>query len=162
MKTKLFLCAVTAVAFASCDEARSKNTIRTTTTTEPAAAVRTPPPTAVKDGTPAVVANPGSADQTAEANNTKINERDRGNDTLTPGNQGSSAEDTQITAAIRRRMVDDNRLSFDAKNVKVITLNKRVTLRGPVKSDEEKASIEAFAKQAEGVSVVDSQLELKK
>ncbi len=143
MKTKLFLYAVTAVAFASCDDARSKTTIRTTTTTEPATAVRTAP-------------------SAAEANNTKINERDRGNDTLTPGNQGSSAEDTQITAAIRRRMIDDNRLSFDAKNVKVITLNKRVTLRGPVKSDEEKASIEALAKLAEGVSVVDSQLEVIK
>ncbi len=157
MKTRLFFSIVTLVAAASCDEARAKTTVRTTNT-ENAAAMR-PAPTAV---TPVVVDNPGAADQTAQADNTKLNERDRNNETLTPGNQGSSVEDTQITATIRRRMMADDRLSFAAKNVKVITLNKRVTLRGPVKSDEEKSSIEALAKQADGVSVVDSQLEVKK
>lgn len=154
MKTRMFFTVLTLVAASACDDARSKTSVKVTETT--------PTPNTVKTERPVVAANPGTADQTAQADNTKVNERDRGNDTMTPTDQGSSAEDTQITATIRRSMMDDDRLSFAAKNVKVITLNKRVTLRGPVSSDEEKSSIEALAKKANGVSVVDSQLEVKK
>jgi hypothetical protein len=70
--------------------------------------------------------------------------------------------DTDITAAIRRAVVDDKTLSAGAKNVKVITVSGKVTLRGQVKSDEEKASIEAMAKSTAGVSGVDNQLQVKK
>ncbi len=153
MKTRMFFTVLTLVTAGACDDARSKTSVKVTDSTTNTVKAERPA---------AVVVNPGAADQTAQANNTKINERDRGNDTVTPTDQGMSAEDTQITATIRRSMMDDDRLSFAAKNVKVITLNKRVTLRGPVSSDEEKTSIEALAKQANGVSVVDSQLEVKK
>lgn len=108
-----------------------------------------------------VASNPGVADQTKNADNTKINERDR-QGALTPMDQGNSGSETKITAAVRRALMGDKTLSFTAKNVKVITIGNRVTLRGPVKSDQERASIEAIAKQTPGVSEVDNQLEVKK
>jgi hyperosmotically inducible periplasmic protein len=124
---------------------------------------RTPDSSAVvaPSGGAPVVNNPGDADQTKNADNTKINERDR-HGALTPMSQGNSGAETKITAAIRRGIVSDKTFSFTAKNVKIITVGNRVTLRGPVKSDEEKAAIEAIAKQTEGVGEVDDQLEVKK
>jgi hyperosmotically inducible protein len=76
--------------------------------------------------------------------------------------QGNSGAETKITAAIRRGIMNHKTMSFIAKNVKVITVGNRVTLRGPVKSDEERAAIEAIARQTEGVAEVDDQLEVKK
>lgn len=111
--------------------------------------------------TPAVVNNPGVADQTKNADNTKINDRDR-HGALTPMDQGNSGSETKITAAIRKGLMVDSTLSFTAKNVKVITVGSKVTLRGPVKNDQEKAAIAALAKQTAGVSEVDNQLEVKK
>lgn len=105
--------------------------------------------------------NAGVADQTKNADNTKINDRDR-HGALTPMDQGNSGNETKITAAIRKGLMGDKSLSFTAKNVKVITVGTKVTLRGPVKSDQEKAAIEALAKQTPGVSEVDDQLEVKK
>ena len=56
----------------------------------------------------------------------------------------------------------DGSLSFTAKNVKIITINGKVTLRGPVKTDQERAAIEAAAKQVAGATQVDNQIEVKK
>jgi hypothetical protein len=110
---------------------------------------------------PVVANNPGVADQTKNADNTKVNDRDR-HGALTPMDQGNSGSETKITAAIRKGIVGDATLSFTAKNVKIITVGNKVTLRGPVKSDQEKASIEALARQTAGVGDVDDQLEVKK
>ena len=100
------------------------------------------------------------ADHRNDADNTGINKRDR-NDTVTPIDQGNDARDTKITAAIRKWMMSDTTLSFAAKNVKIITIDSKVTLRGPVKSDREKSTIEAMAKQTDGVREVDDQIEVK-
>jgi hypothetical protein len=110
--------------------------------------------------TPPSSSNPGVADNTKDATNTKVNDRDR-HGALTPMDQGGG-NDRDITAAIRRAVVADKALSFTAKNVKIITVGGKVTLRGPVKSDEEKSSIEQKAKAAPGVADVDNQLEVKK
>lgn len=110
---------------------------------------------------PSVANNPGLADQTKSADNTKINDRDR-HGALTPMDQGNSSSELQITATIRKGLMGDKSLSFTAKNVKIITVGTKVTLRGPVKSEQEKASIEALAKQTSGVTEVDDQLEVKK
>lgn len=107
-----------------------------------------------------VVSNPGVADGTKDANNTKINDRDR-HGAVTPTDQGGG-NDRDITAAIRRSVVADGALSFTAKNVKIIVTGGKVTLRGPVKSDAERSSIESKAKSTSGVSEVDNQLEVKK
>ena len=108
-----------------------------------------------------VANNPGVADQTKDATNTKINDRDR-RGALTPMDQGGSAAERNITASIRKAVVADKSLSFTAKNVKIITTGSKVTLRGPVKSEEERTAIEARAKQTAGVTEVDNQLEIKK
>lgn len=94
--------------------------------------------------------------------NTKVNERDRGSDTLTPMDQGNSGAETKISADIRRGIMSDDNLSFTAKNVKIITVGTKVTLRGPVNSGQERSTIEALAKRTAGVSEIDNQLEIKK
>jgi osmotically-inducible protein OsmY len=113
------------------------------------------------EGTSTVLNNPGVADHSMNADNTKTNDRDR-HGALTPMDQGNSGSETKITATIRKGIMADSTLSFTAKNVKVITVGSKVTLRGPVNSDPEKASIAALAKQTAGVSEVDNQLEVKK
>lgn len=93
--------------------------------------------------------------------NTKNNERDR-HGTLTPTDQGNSANETKITAEIRKQLVISKSLSMTAKNAKIITNGTKVTLRGTVKTEQEKSEIESVAKTASGVTAVDNQLEVKK
>ncbi len=97
------------------------------------------------------------------ADNTRVNERDRNSASLTPMDQGSSAADRNITQQIRKDLMKDKSLSFTAKNVKIITIDGKVTLRGPVKSEAERSAIEAAARRATGDGGrVDSQLEISK
>lgn len=93
--------------------------------------------------------------------NTGRNQRDRSGDSLTSGDQGASDSDREITRQIRRAITSNDQLSTDAKNVKVITQNGKVTLRGPVKSAQEQQTIESLAKGVTGVNGLDDQLELK-
>ena len=101
------------------------------------------------------------AQDTAAADNTRKNERDRSGETTTSGDQSNSQEDVKITAAIRRAVVGDHSLSATAKNVKIITANGLVTLRGPVKNDAEKARIAELAQSAAGNAKINNQLEVK-
>jgi len=94
------------------------------------------------------------------ADNTKKNERDQGTSALTPGDQGESEADRTITQKIRQGVVKDDSLSMTAKNIKIITQNGVVTLRGPVKSDKEKSDIAALAQRVEGTKQVVNQLEI--
>jgi hyperosmotically inducible periplasmic protein len=109
----------------------------------------------------------GSALVTAEqqggtnADNTERNVRDRGDKTLTPTDQGGSAADRDVTAAIRKAIVDNDTLSTNAQNVKIVTVAGVVTLRGPVETSAEKATIAATAEKTTGVKRVDNQLEIK-
>jgi hyperosmotically inducible protein len=95
------------------------------------------------------------------ADNTGRNERDRSGETQTSGDQSNSSADIQTTAAIRRAIMQDDSLSTMAKNVKIITENGVVTLRGPVKSGAEKAKIAELAKTHAGNAKVENQLEVK-
>src|SRR5690242_5732198 len=70
--------------------------------------------------------------------NTKVNMRDRDQSNLTPGDQSNSKEDLRITKNIRKALMKDKSLSTTAKNVKIITVDGKVTLRGPVKNPAEK------------------------
>jgi osmotically-inducible protein OsmY len=74
--------------------------------------------------------------------------------------QGNSAGDLRITQSIRRALVDDDTLSMDAKNVKVITIDQVVTLRGDVETAKERESIVALATSTPGVKRVENQLEI--
>ena len=99
--------------------------------------------------------------QTAvEPDNSGRNVRDRDNQTKTSGDQSESEADRAISQNIRAAITADDSLSTNGKNVKIITSDGTVTLRGPVKSDKEKAEIEAKAKQIAGVKKVDNQLEI--
>jgi lipid-binding SYLF domain-containing protein/peptidoglycan hydrolase-like protein with peptidoglycan-binding domain len=97
----------------------------------------------------------------ADADNTARNQRDRAGANPTSGDQAENPSDRQITASVRRAVVADKSLSTNAHNVKIITSGGMVTLRGPVKSAEEKAAVEAKARQVAGVTSVDNQLEVE-
>lgn len=92
--------------------------------------------------------------------NAERNTRDRGGRTLTPADQGGSVSDVTLTQEIRKAVVATDGLSMNAKNVKIITVNGRVTLRGPVRTAAEKASIAAIAARFAQSSNVDDQLEV--
>ena len=108
----------------------------------------------------------GAADKTAATpsqtapDNTGRNVRDRGGDTVTPGDQSNNKTDLNLTQQIRKAVMADKSLSTNAKNVKIITANGMVTLRGPVNTPQEKAAIEAKAQGIAGTNNVDSQLEI--
>jgi osmotically-inducible protein OsmY len=103
-----------------------------------------------------------AADQTtAPPDNTAKNDRDRSGETLTPGDQSNSPQDVKITTDIRQAIVNDTSLSMTAKNIKVITVNAEVTLRGPVNTAEEKTKIGQLAQAATNNAKINNQLEVK-
>jgi hyperosmotically inducible periplasmic protein len=104
--------------------------------------------------------NQVSQSQPREADNTGVNVRDRGGETKTPGDQSESEADRKITQEIRQAITSDDKLSTNAQNVKIIAKDGNVTLRGPVKSEQEKVEIEKKAKQVAGVKKVENQLEV--
>ena len=96
-----------------------------------------------------------------EPDNTATNERDRSGETKTSGDQSNSSADLKTTQAIRQALMKDGELSMTAKNIKIITANGHVTLRGPVKTAQEKAKIDQLAKSAAGGAQIDNQLDVK-
>lgn len=92
--------------------------------------------------------------------NTGHNVQDRSGATLTPSDQSESEADRTLTQKVRQAVVADDSLSTNAHNVKIITSNGVVTLRGPVNSVQEKANIDAKAQQIAGATKVDNQLEI--
>ena len=100
-------------------------------------------------------------DEKAKPDNTKTSERDRSTETKTSGDQSNSSADLKITQAIRRALIKDRELSTTAKNIKVITANGQVTLRGPVKTAQEKVKVDQIAKSAAGSAQIDNQLDVK-
>jgi osmotically-inducible protein OsmY len=98
--------------------------------------------------------------QTPAPDNSATNVRDRDDQSKTAGDQSESEADRTISQNIRQSLTADDSLSTNGKNVKVITIDGKVTLRGPLKSDQEKAAIAAKAQQVAGVKNVDHQLEI--
>jgi len=95
------------------------------------------------------------------ADNTKMNERDRNANEPTADRQKDNRSDREITQQVRKAIVKDKSLSTYAHNVKVITQNGMVTLKGPVRSEEEKKAIEAKAAEVAGPDKVTNQLDVK-
>ena len=98
---------------------------------------------------------------TTEPDNTARNVRDRNNSTLTPLDQGNSKTDLATTAQIRKEIIAGKNMSMNAKNVKIITKDGQVTLRGPVNTAEEKRLIGEIADRVAHSENVDNQLEVK-
>jgi osmotically-inducible protein OsmY len=96
-----------------------------------------------------------------QADNTKMNQRDRNPNEATADQQKSNRSDRDITQQVRKAIIDDKSLSTYAHNVKVITQNGMVTLKGPVRSEEEKKTIEAKAAEVAGADKVTDQMDIK-
>jgi hyperosmotically inducible protein len=102
-----------------------------------------------------------AGDEKTKPDNTAINERDRSGETKTSGDQSNSSADLKTTQAVRQALMKDRELSTTAKNIKVITANGQVTLRGPVETAQEKAKTDQLAKSAAGGAQIDNQLDVK-
>ena len=94
------------------------------------------------------------------ADNTERNQRDKAGTTLTATDQAENEADRTITQQIRQQVFKEDDLSKDAKNVRIVTVDGVVTLRGPVQTEAERAEIDNVAKATEGVKRVDNQLEI--
>jgi len=99
------------------------------------------------------------ASEAKAADNSAHNADDDAGD-LTPLDQSHSEADVDLTRSIRKALVDDDTLGTNAQNVKVITVNGMVTLRGPVASSDERSRIVAIAKKAAGPDRVTDDLQV--
>jgi len=111
---------------------------------------------------PAFSADPTGVDGRTirgEPDNSERNVRDRDDATLTPTDQSNSAADVAMTQKIRKGITSNDAMSIAARNIKIITQGGVVTLRGPVKTSQEKTAIETLAKNA-GATRIDNQLEI--
>jgi hyperosmotically inducible protein len=91
-----------------------------------------------------------SPESQAKPDNTKVNERDRNPGEATADRQKMNAADRKLTAEIRKSVMADKALSTYAHNVKIVSQNGTVTLKGPVRSDVEVKSIVAKAVEVVG------------
>jgi osmotically-inducible protein OsmY len=100
--------------------------------------------------------------QATNPDNTKMNAQDRDKASPTADQQKDNRSDREITQQIRQSLMNDKSLSTYGHNVKVITQNGQVTLKGPVRSDDEKKAIEAKATEIAGENKVTSELNIKR
>jgi len=96
-----------------------------------------------------------------QADNTKVNKQDRAPGAVTADQQKMNQPDRKITQEIRKAVMADKSLSTYAHNVKIVTQNGSVTLKGPVRSDEEKKTIVAKATEVAGAGKVTDELTVK-
>jgi osmotically-inducible protein OsmY len=118
-------------------------------------------------GPPAAAQTSPAASQSAsqpvtgsDADNTRVNRRDRNDATKTPTDQSNHSSVVDLVAKVRKAIVHDDSLSVKAHNVKVVANGGVVTLRGPVASADEKARVEKDVSGVRGVSRVDNQLDI--
>ncbi len=103
-------------------------------------------------------ASPALFGQDAQPDNSKMNQSTANHTTQTAERQKNNKGDLDLTAQIRKSVVGDKALSTYAHNVKIITRNGMVTLKGTVRSDDEKAAVEKYATQAAGDGKVTNNL----
>src|SRR5580692_5335822 len=104
--------------------------------------------------------DPAASDST-EADNTKRNSSEQNKDTDNAEKQSNSKDDLALTQKIRQAVMKDGSLSMNAKNVKIIAQNGKITLKGPVESQQEKDTVAIKAGEIAGKDNVDDQLEVK-
>lgn len=92
--------------------------------------------------------------------NTAVNQRDNNSNAKTPIDQDENTKDVTTTADIRKSIVATEKMSINARNVKIITSNGKVTLRGPVASADEKEKIGRIAVDVAGEGNVTNELEV--
>jgi hyperosmotically inducible protein len=102
-----------------------------------------------------------AASNSTEADNTKRNSSEQNKNTDTAEKQSNGKEDLALTQKIRQAVMKDGSLSMNAKNVKIIARGGKITLKGPVDSQQEKETIATKAGEIAGKDKVDNQLEVK-
>ena len=105
-----------------------------------------------------VLLAPASALAQTPADNTKVNTRDRAKGAVTADQQKENASDRELTRKIRRALMQDKTLSSYAHNVKVIAQGGQVTLKGPVRTEDEKRTVETKAAEVAGAGHVTNQM----
>ena len=143
MKYALLLSGCVAATLAGCNEAKHPATNSPATSSTTSNSTTVPPDTG-----------------DTKRDNTAVNARDQSEAAKTPIDQNENQTDIDITANIRKRVVD-TQMSVNAQNVKIITQDGKVTLRGPVKSEDEKMQIDKLAHEVAGPANVDNQLEVQ-
>jgi hyperosmotically inducible periplasmic protein len=104
----------------------------------------------------ALLAGPAPQGQQPAPDNTKVNQSDASKGAVTAEQQKMNPADRETTRQIRSALMKDKSLSTYAHNIKIITQGGKVTLKGPVRSEDEKANIEAKATSVAGAdSVID-------
>jgi osmotically-inducible protein OsmY len=93
--------------------------------------------------------------------NTKVNERDKAKSQPTADQAKNAQSDREIMQKIRKAVMADKSLSTYGHNVKIISQHGKVTLKGPVHTDEEKKNIEAKAVEVAGEGNVTNMLAVK-
>jgi len=107
-------------------------------------------------------AAPMPAQDTTQPDNTKVNKRDRKPGAVTADQQKMNSADRDLSKKIRQAVIADKSLSTYAHNVKIVSQDGIVTLKGPVHSDAEKSTIEAKAAEiAGGADKVKSEISVK-
>ena len=102
-----------------------------------------------------------AASDSTKADNTQRNSSEQNKNTDTAEKQSNSKDDLALTQKIRQAVVKDGSLSMNAKNVKIIAQDGKITLKGPVDSQQEKDTIAAKAGEIAGKDKVENQLEVK-
>ncbi len=165
---KMYMLAMSCLLLTACNNATDNKTVRRdpttgqTTDAKPSTVVNKPVVDPVDNiRTPTSEIGPKMTAEKKPAvdkDNTVNNKIDRdSNLTKTPIDQNENRNDIAISASIRKQVVD-TKMSITAQNVIIITADGKVTLRGTVKSDEEKQRIEAIAKEVAGNTNVDNQI----
>jgi len=112
-------------------------------------------------GCGALVSAQDAGQNAPASDNTRMNQRDRNPNEPTADQQLNNRSDRDITQQVRKAIDGDKSFSTYAHNVKVITQNGQVTLKGPVRSEEEKRAVEAKAAEVAGEGKVTSELTVK-
>ena len=108
----------------------------------------------------AVLASPRSSAQDSQQTQPDNTKKNRDQSSPTADQQKMNPSDRATTQKIRRAVMADKSLSTYAHNVKIVAQDGKVTLRGPVRSDDEKRSVEAKAAAVVGEGNVTSQIEI--
>jgi hyperosmotically inducible protein len=99
-----------------------------------------------------------TADPQPRGDNSKINQQDRNAAEPTADQQKENSSDRELTKEIRKSLIGDKSLSTYAHNIKVIAENGKVTLKGPVRSENEKAAVLSKATQVAGKSNINDEI----
>lgn len=169
MRDYLWITAASLVLLGCAEDGTRKPTTSTTkpnsnTTTDDADSRTTVSKPAISGGqTPATSATApdATAPDSARPDNSAVNKRDQDDSAVLPTDQSNKQEDLDISAKIRQNILRNEKLSANAENIKVITQEGgKVTLRGPVASEDEKKLVEQIAKDVAGADKVTNALEI--